>query len=297
MNLRSLLTAAVVVAASVTVPAAGASAAGTKDKVITVVHHNTDGRGTDTAMEKALALGKDLDVVAFQEICRSEAKALKTKYAVMFEPRVTHEHCPKPDGTAGKKGIALVSPTRKLTQRKVIDLGTYSTHDFNALCARVGGTGVKNTWVCTTHLALSYGTKGEDGYVNGKVARKKQMKILRREIGGMVNKQKRRVVVTGDFNMEPTDPLFVNWFDAAGTGLWAEADQPDWCPRVACRQMEATTDARAATPDKPARKGRRLDYVFAPTKQVRVGKLRKDLTDSTVEGQGHHVVVASIPFR
>ena len=289
-----LRTFAVVLALAVTTlpgaVVAGSATAAASDHKIRVIQHNTDMGGPASALAEAASWG-DVDAVTFQELCQSQIPEVQAAgYEVMWRRQIQAPGCPVVNGKRWK-GNAIAT-TRGFGPKKVTSLGNYGGRRFKLLCAKITGTGVAGSWVCTTHLALKYADAP-----NGSKTRAKQA----RTIAGRLNPwiaQGRKVVLTGDFNDKPKsrtiDPLHrVRRDGTVGKpGRFWEGDQSDKdaCGGDGlCRAMEPTTD-----PNKNGAR-RTLDYFFAGFRGVKAHQgMSKGLVDSATAG--HWIVRGQVRF-
>ncbi len=271
--------------------AVGPAAAGVNDNMLRVIQHNTDMGGPASALAAAASWG-DVDAITFQELCQSQiAEVRAAGYQVMWRKQIQASDCPPTKNKKRWKGNAIVT-SRGLGTQKVTSLGTYGGRSFKLLCAKITGTGVAGSWVCTTHLALGY-----PGAPNGSKNRTRQTRKIAGVLGPWIAGG-RKVVLTGDFNdnpkSKPIDALHRLRRDGTiGTrGRFWEGDQSDnsVCGgQGLCRAMEVTTD--------PNKKGvrRALDYFFAGYRGVNPDKgMSKGLIDSATAG--HWIVRGQVMF-
>lgn len=294
-RVRRRLTGAAVLAALVPGLVLGgtggsASAAGTGDDRIRVVQHNTDMGGPWTAMEVARSWG-DVDAITFQELCEAQMRKLRSQgWKVLWRSQKGgNDKCGSVDGKR-RKGNAVVTK-RRIKSTEVVELGTYGGRRFRMLCAHLGSTGVPNTTVCTTHLALGYqgGSTHDD---DGKANRAAQVAIITAKTDQWVF-DGRRVVLTGDFNEGPTGANIerlqrVESNGTTDTDKFWEGDQADdkYCAAgTLCRNMAPTTDGK-----------RKIDYFFASHRSVNPHTgLSKGIVPSRTAG--HHIVRGQVTFK
>lgn len=281
------IAAATLSAPVVTAPAA----AGVTDHKIRVIQHNTDMGGPSSALSAAASWG-DVDAITFQELCESQIAEVKAAgYQVFWRGQIRASNCPpSADGTRWK-GNAIATP-RGFGTKKVTSLGTYGGRAFKLLCARITGTGVAGSWVCTSHLALAYADAPDGSATRTTQARKIAGRLAPWIADG------RRVVLTGDFNdspkSTPIDALHrVRRNGTIGTlGKFWEGDQSDngVCGGDGlCRAMEPTTDANAQGTRRP------IDYFFASYRGVNAhAGMSKGLVDSPTSG--HWIVRGQVTF-
>ncbi|QIX28456.1 endonuclease/exonuclease/phosphatase family protein [Nocardioides sp. JQ2195] len=277
-QLRALLLCTLLVLTASAVTASPTSAvAGTSDRMIQVIQHNTDALGPGPAMQAAADWG-NVDAITFQELCKKHIVDLTNAgYNVHWSQM-------RDRGAHGcRKGNAIAS-TRAFGATKVYTLLTRGKDEqkriFKLLCADLRGTGVARTTVCTSHFPLDY---------NGKAAptgEQNRIKVANK-IRGIVNAKitaGRRVVLTGDFNDNPKSRPLDRFYKANGDGRFWEGDQRCGKTRV-CRDMAVTTDNQ-----------RKLDYFFASSPGVSKLKGMSKLAVPAYDPKGHYVIRGWVKF-
>ena len=279
------LLAAVAAVTGVSLVTAAPATAGTGDNQFRVIQHNTDMGGHQSAINEANSWG-DVDAVTFQELCESHKDALVAAgWQVHWKPQIDgNAKCPVTADGHTRKGNAIAT-RRGLGETQTRDLGTYGGRNFKLLCAHITGSGIANSWVCTTHLALGY-----DGAPDGAANRAAQTAKIADTLNPWVASG-RRVVLTGDFNAVPASgelgPIYrVQGNGTDGDQFW-EGDQSDasYCASL-CRNMQPTTD-----------NGRKLDYFFASHRGVDAHTgLSKGVVPTNPVTSGHYIVRGQVTF-
>lgn len=255
-------------------PAHAAPQPTTSDNKIQVVQHNTDMGGIGPALGAAKDMG-GVDAITFQELCYKHVASLKSAgYSVHW----SQQRARTDNGCLKGNAIASVHPMTNLVAPELLAAGGRS---FKLLCADLRNTGVSGTTVCTTHFPLDYnkdaaptGTQNRNAYAD------KVKAIVEARIA-----EKRRVVLTGDFNDKPTStPLNRFYAHNGGNGRFYEGDQTRGCSL--CRNMEVTTS-----------NNKKIDYFLASTPGV--GKLKgmNKVVDRSRDKSGHFVIRGSVVFR
>ncbi|QBR92766.1 endonuclease/exonuclease/phosphatase family protein [Nocardioides euryhalodurans] len=250
----------------------------TSDNKIQVVQHNPDALGPGPAMQAAADWG-GVDAITFQELCKSQVAELTAAgYRVHWREQraATDASCRK--GNA----IASVHTFGDTSTRTLITRGTgKKKRVFKLLCVDLQGTGVARTTVCTSHFPLDYNGKNTapSGEQNRVTVANKIRGILDTKI-----ENRRRVVMTGDFNDGPKSAPLDRFYKVKGSGRFWEGDQK--CGKTSvCRAMAPTTDS-----------GRELDYFFASAPGVNKLSGVSKLPVPDYDPVGHFVVRGSVKF-
>lgn len=275
--------------AAAAVVAAPSASAGTGDNDLRVIQHNTDMGGYQSAIDEANGWG-DVDAVTFQELCESQKIELEQAgWKVHWKSqRNGNSKCAATADGGTRKGNAIATK-RGMGDTTTTNLGQAGGRTFRLLCAHITGTGISKSWVCTTHLALSY---DKDGWRDGPANRERQVGTITGKLNGWVA-DGRRVVLTGDLNAAPSSKAVEPLYRVTGNGtdsdrFW-EGDQ-GICDGALCRDMAVTTDAKEGHP------ARKIDYFFASWRGVdpRSGVSKLPVDSGT---SGHHVVRGRVTFK
>lgn len=276
--LAAALSALLAAALFAPTPAHAAPRPTTSDNKIQVVQHNTDMGGIGPALGAAKDMG-GVDAITFQELCYKHVASLKSAgYSVHWSQQRART---KNGGCLKGNAIASVHPMTNLATVALVPDLAAKGRAFKLLCADLRNTGVSGTTVCTTHLPLDYNDGAAPTGTQNRNAAADQIKA---HVEARIA-EKRRVVLTGDFNDKPTSsPLSRFYAHNGGTGRFYEGDQTRGCSL--CRNMEVTTS-----------NNKKIDYFLASTPGV--GKLKgmNKVVDRSRDKSGHFVIRGSVIFR
>lgn len=210
------------------------------------------------------------DVVMLEEVCASQVPIIKAKYPrwnVYFsQMSAAHPGCGGPKGQV----LATHRPLRDVFIEDLGDVDPNLEKHFTLLCGDVMKGG-KKVLACATHLrAGGYGEPGSEALA----ARGRQIVRIKQILAARV-RAGRAVVVAGDFNTRPHEPLLDPLYRLTRSGErkggpFEEADQTDDRRERFANNADGRVKCapKACRSGQPTMGGHKIDHVFFSRNRV-----------------------------